>query len=102
VSKAHEYGAVVSVQIVVQVLPPVGARSNTTEATPPPSLAVAVSVTVLVIGEPGSVRDTAGATLSTRTDDTTADAVVFPALSAATARRSYRPSATPVVAHAQL
>ncbi len=76
------------VQIVVHELAPARLRSNTTVAMPPPSLASAVSVTVPYSGVPGSVSVTVGATLSTRIELRIVDAVVLPALSAATARRS--------------
>src|SRR3954467_7495070 len=68
---------------------------------PPPSLAFAVSVTVPESGVPGSASVTVGATLSTRIELRVAEAVVFPARSVATARRSETRSATPAVAHEQ-
>ena len=77
-----------SVQIAVQVLAPAGLRSIVTEAMPPPSVAVAASVTVPPSGEPGSVRATTGATLSMRMLVRTVEPVVLPAWSRASARRS--------------
>jgi hypothetical protein len=88
VSHAQEYDALASVQIAVHVLAPAGLRSIVTEAIPPPSVAVAATVTVPVSGEPGSVTATMGTTLSMRMPVRVVDAVVFPAWSRATARSS--------------
>ena len=78
-----------SVQIVVHVDVPVGARWIWTLATPePPSVPVAFSVFVPASGEPGSVRPAVGAVLSTRRFVTVAEVVEFVALSAEIARKS--------------
>ena len=60
VAQAHEYADVLSVQIVVQVDVPAGARWIVTEVTPTPSVAVAATVTEPRSGEPGSVSDKSG------------------------------------------
>ena len=61
VTQEQEYGATSSVQIVVQVPEPLGARWMTTEATDErASAAVAPSVTVPESGLPGSVIATVG------------------------------------------
>ena len=80
----------VSVQMVVQVPVPVGARWMTTLRTPEPpvSVLVALSVTVSRRGEPGSVRLEVGAVLSIRRLVTVAEVAGLPATSMVTARRS--------------
>ena len=75
-------------QMFVHVPAPAGERWKTTEAMPPPSDAVALSVTAPVSGVPGSVRDTVGTTLSTRLLVCVVAAVWLPATSAPTARSS--------------
>ncbi len=86
----QEYGLVASVQIVVHVEVPVGARWMATLRTPEPpvSVPVAFSVTVRRSGEPGSVSDAVGAVLSTRRFATVEEVVWFPALSVVMLRRS--------------
>ena len=77
-----------SVQMFVHVLAPAGERSNATEAMPPPSEAVALSVTAPVSGVPGAVSDTVGTTLSTRLLVCVVANAWLPATSVATARSS--------------
>ena len=59
VLQSHVYGAAVAMQASVHVLPPAGACWNVTCAMPRSELAVALSATVPVRGEPGSANDTA-------------------------------------------
>src|SRR5215210_767400 len=89
VLSAHDAGLVAVVHTSVQVPEPVGARWMRMEASPEPaSLAVAVRVTVARRYAPGSATDTVGPVLSIRRFATTLDAVVLPAASAASTRRS--------------
>src|SRR5205823_5279203 len=68
VLKGALYGGAVTVAIVVQVVPPAGARWKATDATPlVSSAAVTLSDTVARSGEPGSASATVGARLSTVT-----------------------------------
>src|SRR6185503_10031740 len=97
VAQAQEYEDVLSVQIVVQVDVPAGARWIVTEVTPTPSLAVAATVTEPRSGEPGSVSARVGPRLSTRRFVTVVDVRVPPATSVAMTRRSYRASVSVVV-----
>ena len=85
----HEYGELVSVQMVVHVPAPAGERWIATFATPePPSVPVASTVTVPRSGVPGSVRPAVGAVLSTRRFVTVVDVAVPPAVFVAIARKS--------------
>src|SRR5919201_2943879 len=89
VSKLTENGALVSVEIVVQVSAPAGLRWKATWAVSADELAL--SVTEPRMFAPGSSSVTSGATLSTvivRVDDVT----TLPARSVATASRSAGPS----------
>ena len=103
VSHAQEYEDDVSVQIVVQVDVPAGARWNSTDAMPEPaSVAVAFSVTVPETVAAGAVSDAvAGTVLSIRLA-TVADVVASAAPSVAIARTSIRPSANVPVAAEQV
>jgi hypothetical protein len=73
---------------VVQVLPLESLRWIATDAMPPPSEAVALTLTVPRSWEPGSLTVTTGALLSTRRLVTVAEASLLPARSVATERRS--------------
>src|SRR5215210_2544701 len=90
VTKLQVYGELASVQMVVQVLVPVGAYWNLTSATPEPkSVAVPVMATVPCSGAGSAVRvAVAGAVLSIRREVTAAEVVVLFTPSVATARRS--------------
>src|SRR4051794_33892240 len=89
VLKLAVYGEALSVAMLVQVAPALSLYSNATVAMPePPSVAVAARATVARSGVPGLVNDTVGAVLSIRRLVTAAEAVVFPALSVASARKS--------------
>jgi hypothetical protein len=76
------------VQMSVQVPIPAGERWIFTLRMPPPSDAVAFSVTVPVSGVPGSVRETVGATLSIRRFETVELVELLPATSLPKARKS--------------
>jgi hypothetical protein len=64
----------------------------------PPSLGLSETVTPLDCQLPGALWPVLGAVLSTRRPATTLEVAWFPATSATTTRRSYRPSGTEVVA----
>ena len=80
---------------------PLGERSNRADATPEPvsaELEETVTVVPLTLALAiGAVIWPVGLVLSTLTLVTAVELAVFPTLSVETARRSYSPSATPVV-----
>ena len=88
VSNDAEYGAVVSVPIVVHAPPPDGARSKSTWSTPEPPLSAAepVSTFVSLRYAPGSSWLVVGGVLSMRTFVTAAEACTLPATSVTTMR----------------
>ena len=79
-----------SVQSVLHVFAPALERWKATDVIPAPlpSAALAVRTTVLARNRPGSFSVPVGAVLSTRRFVYVVDAVVLPALSAASERRS--------------
>ena len=86
-SKGTEYGAAVSVAIVVHEPLPAGARSKSTWSMPEPaSAAEPVSVFVARRYGPGSSWLVVGGVLSIRTFVTAADGAEFPAASCETMR----------------
>src|SRR5919109_1524623 len=88
---AQEYGDVVSLQRSLQLFIPVGEAWNFSDATPEPPVSVDVPSKVFVppSGEPGFVMVAVGAVLSTRRFVAVEELVELPAVSVATARRSY-------------
>src|SRR5919197_3004373 len=81
---------------------PAGDRCTLTLATPePPSVALALTVTVCRSGVPGSVMPAVGAVLSTRRFVTAEEVTVAPRLFWAIARKSKSPSETLVVSNEQ-
>jgi hypothetical protein len=101
VFQVAEYGLVVSVEIVVQVLAPAVERAKIAEATPEPPLSAESEVMLTALPftmalAAGAVMEPVGLVLSTVTT-TPEEVVVLPDGSRAVALMVWEPSATPVV-----
>src|SRR5919108_595223 len=103
VSSDTEYGALVSAEpMFVQLPVPAGERWNCAEATPEPPSAESESTEIVpptLAPAAGAATEPVGFVLSTRRFVTAIEYATLPAMSVATARRSYSPSLAVVVSN---